>query len=299
MDYVVFYLLGKKGYMVLLEFIKVFGSEKIAYVVIGKDKNIQLDYYEDIKSICDDYNIKYLNRDESIETFQGYKFAIGWRWIIKDMQNLIVLHDSILPKYRGFSPLVNMLINGEKEIGVTALFATEEYDKGEIIKQEKINIEYPIKIRKAIDLISRLYARLVIDICKLIFKQKQIKGIPQQEEEASYSLWRDEYDYFIDWNISAEKIKRIVDALGYPYNGAITLLNREKIIIDEVEVYPDIKIENRDVGKLIFVDEGFPIVVCGEGLLKIKKARYINNKPVIPVKKFRSRFGGTNDVYSF
>ena len=49
-----------------------------------------------------------------------------------------------MPKYRGFAPLVNSLVNGEKIIGVTALFASEEYDNGDIIMQSSVDITYPI-----------------------------------------------------------------------------------------------------------------------------------------------------------
>ena len=81
--------------------------------------------------------------------------AVSWRWMIKHPKNkLIVFHDSILPKYRGFAPLVNMLINGEKEIGVSAIFGADEYDS-EIIS-EKTTISYPIKIQKPFRLIMRI-----------------------------------------------------------------------------------------------------------------------------------------------
>jgi methionyl-tRNA formyltransferase len=57
------------------------------------------------------------------EICSDFNIAISWRWMLK-VSNLIVIHDSLLPKYRGFSPLVNMLINGEDTLGVTVLFAT-------------------------------------------------------------------------------------------------------------------------------------------------------------------------------
>jgi len=288
MDKIVFYLMNEKGFYVLNRF----DSDFIEYVVLSKDKNVQKDYYIELINLCIKNKIKNYNKSEIIPIFAGYKFAIGWRWVIEDVNNLIVLHDSLLPKYRGFAPLVNMLINGEEELGVTALFASNEYDKGEIIRQEKLNIDYPVKIKTAIEKISPLYLKLVNDITKLIIQNKKISSVPQKEEEASYSIWRDEKNYFINWNKDAEIIKRIVDSLGFPYAGARTFLNGEIVIIDEVEEYPDLKIENRDVGKVIFIEEKFPVIICGEGLLKIKSARYLDGKSILPLKKFRSRFGG-------
>lgn len=288
----VFYLMNEKGKNVLLSFLDKVGSDHIEFVVLSEDKSVKNDYFVDIRNICKSNNIKYFLKNNAPK-FNGYKFAIGWRWIIEDVENLIVLHDSILPRYRGFAPLVNMLINGEKEIGVTALFASEEYDKGPIIAQKKCNIEYPIKIKKAIEMISELYSELVNEIAQKVINNEILIGIPQNEEEATYSLWRDEKDYFINWSLDSSKIKRMIDAVGFPYGGAKTFLNNnEIIIIEDAEEYPDLVIENRDIGKVIMIVDNCPVVVCGKGLLKITSAKYLDGKSVLPINKFRIRLGG-------
>lgn len=292
MNKIVFYLMNEKGLYVLDNFLKKFGSNIIEHVVLSRDKNVEKDYYDEISSLCINHNIRIYNRNDDIPVFSGYKFAIGWRWIIKDIHNLIVLHDSILPKYRGFSPLVNMLINGEKELGVTALFASNEYDKGHIIKQEKIQVMYPIKIGTAIKMIGNLYSKIVNEISEFIIIGIIITGIPQIESEATYSIWRDEKDYLINWSKNADLIQRFVDSLGFPYSGARTILNGDIVIIDEVDIVSDLIIENRDFGKVIFLIDSYPIVVCGKGLLKVKSARNLDGNSVIPLVKFRSRFGG-------
>ncbi|MBC2726062.1 MAG: methionyl-tRNA formyltransferase [Desulfosporosinus sp.] len=284
--------MNEKGLYVLIEFLNKFNCSLIEYVVLSTDKNVEKDFYNELSDVCTSNNIKMYNQNDIYPIFEGYKFAVGWRWIIKDKNNLIVLHDSILPKYRGFTPLVNMLINGEEDLGVTALFASEDYDKGNIIKQETITIEYPIKVATAIEKIAHLYSKLVNEIVDLIVGNITITGTPQNNSEATYSVWRDEKDYFIDWSKSSAFIRRTVDSLGFPYTGTRTLLNGEIVIIDEVEEYSDLFIENRDVGKVILLEESYPVIICGEGLLKVKKARDLYGKSVIPLKKFRSRFGG-------
>jgi methionyl-tRNA formyltransferase len=292
MNKIVFYLLNEKGYYVLKNYLQDFDSNSIEYVVLAKDNAIKNDFYNEIKEICISYSIKWFDQKDIIPNFLDYKFAIGWRWIIKDTTNLIVLHDSILPKYRGFAPLVNMLINGENELGVTALFASDDYDKGKIIVQEKVKVTYPMKIQDAINIISPLYYKLISMISKTILSGKELSANVQSENNATYSLWRDEKDYYIDWNKNSQKIIRMIDATGYPYAGAHTTLNGEVIILDNAVDFDDLKIENRDEGKIIFFDEGYPVVVCGEGLIKITEARYLDGKSIFPFKKFRSRFGG-------
>ena len=283
-----FYLMNKKGLKTIYKIIDLKKDYLIKYVVCSRDSNVINDYYEDIKALCKLNNILFLDRKEEFFFKVDYKIAIGWRWIIKNSENLIVFHDSILPGYRGFSPLVNCLINEEKEIGVTALFASDDYDRGEIIEQKKINIEYPITIKKAIDLIGNVYEDLAISILEKIEKHT-LSSIVQDESKASYSLWRDTEDYFINWNWSSYKIKRFIDAVGFPYNGAKTIINNIEHRILEAEIIDDVEIINRDVGKVIFVKDEKPVVVCGRGLLKILSMQNQENKNV-KIKKFRTRF---------
>lgn len=292
MKKIVFYLMNEKGLVSLKSFLKEFEANAIEYVVLSRDASVVKDFYDELKDLCDNNGIQTYQKNDKLHRFPGYKFAIGWRWLIEDVSNLIVFHDSILPQYRGFSPLVNMLINGEREIGVTALFASDEYDKGDIIAQVRAGIEYPIKINDAIKISTKLYSELVIQLSELVIYSKPIIGDPQIESEASYSIWRDEKDYAIDWNKCSETIQRTVNSLGFPYNGATTTLNGEPVLIHHVDIVSEIKIENRDSGKVIFIQDGYPVVICGQGLLKIIEATDVEGKSILPLKKFRSRFGG-------
>lgn len=286
-----FFVMTQKGHNVLEELVINKRAQYVDFVCIGKDVKIDDDFSDKIKIICKNHAIEYFYR-ESLSTKKlnsNYYIAISWRWLI-DLPNLIIIHDSILPKYRGFSPLVNMLINGESTIGATALFATNEYDKGDIIAQEVTNIEYPIVIAEAISVVGILYIKIVNTILDTVLSGF-IRTIPQNEDEATYSVWLDQEDYFIDWNWSARKIKRKIDACGSPYNGAKSLLESQIIIIEAAEVEQDVEIINRNVGKVIFIKDMYPVVICGEGLLMIKSAIDQNSKEsILPLGKFRMKF---------
>ena len=120
------FIMNKKGYSVLENIINKIGNQIIDKVISYTDSNVIKDYYSEINELCRKHGIKFYNKNEQVVINTEYSFAIGWRWIIRNSHNLIVLHDSILPKYRGFAPLVNALINGEEELGVTALFASSD-----------------------------------------------------------------------------------------------------------------------------------------------------------------------------
>ncbi|WP_290844446.1 formyltransferase family protein [Flavobacterium sp.] len=278
--------MGKKGLECLESIVRwKQQSGQRFFVVAGRDKAIANDYFEDLRTLANASDITFIERTEATEipSAEVY-FAIGWRWLIKtQMDKLIVFHDSLLPKYRGFNPLVTALIEGDAEIGVTAIKADREFDKGDVIDSRKVTVTYPIKIERAIDAVSLLYADLISDILSRLTAQG-IEAKPQDENLATYSLWRDEQDYRVNWNESSERISRTIDAVGYPYNGAVTYIGGEKITIHESEIVQDITIVNRAPGKILMIEDSHPIVVCGSGLLKILHAtdengqKYMFNK---------------------
>lgn len=291
---IAFYIMNSKGYHVLQNFIDKFGSSSIEYIKCSEDKNIQKDFFKEIKELAKKENIKFFNRLEGITTieqeFSGFKFAIGWRWLIKDEKNLIVFHDSLLPKFRGFAPLVNCLLNNERIGGVTALYANNEYDRGDIIAQKSFEITYPMKISEAIARAEPIYFELVDEIFTKIQKSEKIKTSQQDDSKATYSLWLDSEDYFIDWSWSAKKIKRFVDAVGYPYDNAKAYLNDKIVTLMDVEIVEDVVIEHRTrhIGKVIFIKKNVPVIVCVNGLIKLTDIRD-NDKNKISIT-FRSRF---------
>lgn len=284
------FLLNERGYECLNYICNSYLEKKgIEFIVIlDKDSGNKEDFFDEMKELCVKNNLKYFKREEYLHTDVDYAVAIGWRRLIYGINDLIVLHDSILPKYRGFSPLVNMLINGEKEIGVTALFANSEMDKGNIIKQKKVYIEYPIKIKSAIKIITSLYVEIIKELIDLMNSGEVIKSFNQNEDEATYSIWRDKFDYYIDWSRSASEIKRFIDAVGFPYDGAKTRINDEVIRVTQVEEVEGISFELNHFGKIISFKDGYPIVICGEGAIMIKASEYENSKQ-FNFKKLRIR----------
>jgi methionyl-tRNA formyltransferase len=265
---------------------------ELKFVIYATDKNVEKDFADEIISLCSMNNILHYNRnifDEKLLNQVSYCIAVSWRWIIKsNLDKLIVFHDSILPKYRGFNPLVTALINGDEEIGVTAIFANKEFDKGDILEVAKTMIKYPIKISQAIDIISVCYQVLFKKVIKKIVDNSLV-ATSQDESSATYSLWRDEEDYFIDWNLDALVLERTINALGFPYGGARTTFDDNIIILDEVKSIPDLKIENRTPGKILFLENNQPTIVCKSGLLKIQRAHYFENDNDVVFNKFRMR----------
>ncbi|EKO3590620.1 hypothetical protein N6C01_003078 [Vibrio metschnikovii] len=259
-------------------------------VVIGKDRKVLNDYSEEILDFCKINNIQYTYDSLDNNLDFGLAIAAGWQKMIYDIpsDSLIVFHDSLLPKYRGFNPLVTALLNQDDYIGLTALTAAESYDCGNILYQVKIPISYPILIEDAINKVSDAY----YDVAKIIYElfvENKLKGVPQDENKATYSLWRDEEDYLIDWSSTAEGIQLKINSLGYPYLGASTTVNNELVRIKKSTLLNDVLIENRIPGKIIFFADGKPVVVCGKGLLRLDEIENNHGKK-ITITKMRTRF---------
>lgn len=290
-DPIVFLVTGAKGLACVKLALREFAELSLVFVA-ARNASVQNDYYEQIRNLCIAHGVAFFDRKDFRPDSSSTIIAISWRWLISvQPEKLIVLHDSLLPKYRGFNPLVTALINGDRDIGVTALVGAEKYDCGDILSQAQLSISYPITIAEATELITGAYVEVVRGILENIKKEIPCDTYPQDEASATYSLWRDEFDYRIDWALDSTRIKRHVDAVGFPYSGASAVCNGQLLRIFDVDLVDDVVVENRDPGKVIFMQDGLPIVVCGRGLLLIKKASWEDSgESMIPLQTFRLRF---------
>jgi methionyl-tRNA formyltransferase len=184
-----------------------------------------------------------------------------------------------------------MLINGETKIGITSFLANKDADDGKIINHRTVDISYPITISEAIDEITPLYEREVLSILQLL-ETSRLEFSSSVIENESYSLWRDGDDYKIDWNWTSQKIKRFIDATGFPYTNAKALMNKTEVKIISSEVYNHkIVFENPTTGKVFRIIDGCPLVLCGSNeLIKLTKIVDNNGLDLIPLKKLKTRF---------
>jgi methionyl-tRNA formyltransferase len=291
---IVLYLLGKKGFNVLNATILGGSRSILTLVVVGQDNNVLNDSSEEIIDLCRKHGIEYCLRNDSLlacEKLENFiAIAAGWRWLIKEsFHQVIVFHDSLLPKYRGFNPLVTALLNCDIETGVSAIIANKEFDRGDVIEVKSMSLTYPVKINNIIDEIAVLYFEITLSILNKLKEAKYLVGTPQDETLASYSVWRNDEDYRIDWSTSAASIVHFINCLSFPYKGASALLEGKLIRIIEGAVVPDVAIVNRDVGKVLFINEKRPVVICGVGLVRIDVAVDEYGQSVLPFRKFRMR----------
>jgi methionyl-tRNA formyltransferase len=198
----------------------------------------------------------------------------------------IGVHPSLLPKHRGPTPIQTVILNGDKETGVTLFLVDEKLDHGQIIAQQKLAQPKPFSNSRELENeLAGLSAELLIETL-LRFIEGKIKLVPQNEAEATYTKKFKTEDAFIkseDLEVAqkaggeiAQIIDRKIRALN-PEPGVWTLLNQQEInslirtnsrIVTTVEEVKKIRV------KILSAD----II---DGKLKLKKIQIEGKKPVI------------------
>lgn len=216
-------------------------------------------------------------------------FLVGWQYLIPDpTSRVIAIHDSLLPRYKGFSPTVNALINGETTIGVSAFVPNNEVDAGDILAQESVDVSHPIRLQDALQMLRSCYVKTATTVIEQ-WSTGNLNPRPQREDQATYSIWRDNDDFRIDWTVSAEMIRRFVFAVGFPYKGALATVEGIDVRVLDIEVVPDLMFETRHPGKIWKLDLDGPIVICGTGMVKLTSIVDHESRPYRP-SRLKLRF---------
>ena len=145
------------------------------------------------------------------------------------------IHPSLLPRWRGPSPIQYTILNGDTETGVTIMKMDEKMDHGPIVSSIKYQVS-SIKIiyRELHDELAKAGAKLLIETLPLYLDGK-ITPVPQDDAQATYSKILTRDDGRIDWQKSADGIERMIRAFT-PWPGAWTLWpTGEKILRVRIE----------------------------------------------------------------
>ncbi len=169
--------------------------------------------------------------------------VIGWYHLIPARVRALAplgtvgVHWSLLPKYRGGSPLVWAMINGETETGTSLFYLEDKVDVGDVIAQTRVSIG-------ADDEVSAMIARLNMASGALVREHipKLLRGEaqrwPQDNTEATYFPPRAPEDGEIDWSWPARRIYDFIRAQTLPYPCAFTSYRGQKIKIVHATLPP-------------------------------------------------------------
>jgi methionyl-tRNA formyltransferase len=145
------------------------------------------------------------------------------------------IHPSLLPKFRGPSPIQSFILSEEEEIGVTIILMDEEVDHGPIVASEKLKVKseklyYKELGKKMAELGGELLSRILPD-----WLAGKIKPQEQNHSKATYTKKIRKNDGLINLDEPAENIERKVRAFT-PWPSAYTFIQGKRLIISEVEL---------------------------------------------------------------
>jgi methionyl-tRNA formyltransferase len=205
-------------------------------------------------------------------------FVVNWRYMIpasiwgRPRLGTFVFHDSLLPEYRGFSPTVWAIINGEDHTGVTLFSIAEEVDSGDIVDQERIPIGPNEPIATVMERVTQSYLALLgRNLDALTSGAAPTR--PQDHLRATYACKRLPADNHIDWTASSKEIHNLVRAVSAPYPGALTSLSGQTIRVWSAQRLTDApRYVGRVPGRVVEVRPGEgSVVLTGDGVLLLKQ----------------------------
>lgn len=163
-----------------------------------------------------------------------------YTWMPPALYNLppngtLNLHDSLLPKFAGFSPPLWALISGESEFGLTVHRMDEDLDTGDVLVQRSLPIGPTDTGTELVRRGTELIPAALRDALGALESGTAVWR-PQNSEERTYFHKRSERDSMIDWTWPATDLERFVRALSDPYPPAFAFYAGERIEVLEARV---------------------------------------------------------------
>lgn len=255
-------------------------SIKIVFMTVRYDKrdNILLQKAEE-NSIPIELSAN-INSQEFIDRIKEYGadlfVSMSFNQIFKkQMINLpkyktINCHAGKLPFYRGRNILNWVLINDEKEFGITAHYMDEGIDTGDIIVQETYpitdNDDYGTLLERAYDGCADVLYRAI----KLI-QDNKVERISQYDIDpvGMYCGMRVPGDEIIDWNQSSREIFNFIRALALPGPQAVSWINGKKISINRARMVHGSCIYKNTTGQIVGKTDGGFYVKTKDTILEV------------------------------
>jgi len=188
---------------------------------------------------------------------------------------IINVHSSLLPKYRGASPIHSAILNGDKESGVSIMYIEEGLDSGDVILKETCEITEDDTLGTLHDRLKELGAIGLEKALKLI-EVGEVKAEKQDDSKATFVKPITKEQAKIDWNNTKEVIFNQIRGLN-PFPGAYT--HNEKN--ENIKIYKSEKLEKEydgENGTVVEMTKKGPVVKVANGALRLLEIKFEGKK---------------------
>jgi methionyl-tRNA formyltransferase len=193
--------------------------------------------------------------------------VVGWYWLLSAAERrsatlgYVGVHNSLLPSYRGGSPLNWALIDGATTVGSTLFSIGDGIDDGEIWSQIRLPVGPEDGIDDVLERLTPLAVAMVADAVPGIL-DGSIRGTPQSTTDASWCAQRLPDDGVIDWRWPARRVHDFIRAQREPYPGAFSFLDGARVQIWRASVEP--QRWRASPGQVVAIDGRRVLVACGD-----------------------------------
>jgi len=195
----------------------------------------------------------------------------------------INLHASILPKYRGASPIQQVLLNGDTQTGVTAMLMDEGLDTGAILKVETVTVSDDTMVEELFDTLTAVATNLTVDVLK---NYPTLTPIAQDETAATHCKKITKADGEVNFDDAIEVFNKYRAFTPWPGIYLSSGLKLKKIALEEREKEFD------NAGQIIAIEKESIVVSCKRGAIRIFRVQpnskkemditaYINGKRLL------------------
>ena len=198
---------------------------------------------------------------------------------ILDIAPCINLHASLLPKYRGASPIQESLLNDDTYTGVTSMLMEEGLDSGDILGLQYLKITPSMQVSEAFEKLSVIAAKLTITT---LDNYENIKPLKQNEAEVSFCKKIKKEDGLVNF-LDAKNL--YLKYKAYSYWPGIFLQSELKLKnIELIETT-----SSNEEGEILEIAKDFIIIGCKKGSLKIKTLQAPSKNAISSVDYIRGQ----------
>lgn len=187
----------------------------------------------------------------------------------------INLHASLLPRYRGASPIHQAIINGDNKTGVTTMLISRELDQGDMLLQEELIIKDSDTVGKLHDKLAEIGADLLV---KTLLEMEAGKIEPESQDDflANYAPQLNKKDGLIDFDQPSHDVFNFIRG-NNPWPGAYTFYQGKKLKVWKSEI---VETDNNSTpGEIISVDLNRGLIVStANGAINLAKVQLPGSK---------------------
>ncbi|WP_411822948.1 methionyl-tRNA formyltransferase [Leptospira sp. 'Mane'] len=254
---------------------------QVSLVLTHKDKSSQ-----SVDSYCEENGIRFVYSDlrkdnvllsQLSSVSSKFLISVNYRYIIPKsyldcFEFPLNLHGSLLPKYRGRTPHVWAIINGEKKTGITCHVMEESVDTGDIFDQVEINISPEDTGAGLLLKFEEMYPGCLERSLKNI--ENNIQPLKQNHQFATYYGKRIPEMGAIDFSKTSSALVDFIRAQAKPYPGAYCYLgNGKKVIVNKALILKQYENNALGIGNIVGAEVGF-VAKTVDGYLHFVDAEY-------------------------